>query len=305
MPADDVTDDQPAVASPPATDASLPVGVVRRLLARGLVRAGIITYLFSGLTLVANLVTGVVMARTLGPEGRGVAFALVTVTQLAGFIFALGVAQSLSFFIARHPPDGPSLLTTWLVMLVPPTVVAIAFTELLLPTIFSTDGDQAIAVGRWFLFTIALVVALELNYGLLLGTHDYFVYNALRLAQPALTAVSFVVLWALDALTVESALISATASAGLVVAVGMARAINRIGLGPLAPRLGLTTVWFGIRGEGATVATNVTARLDVAMLPAFVSAASVGLYSVATSVSLIVYQLSNTFAAARAPGCRK
>ena len=44
------------------------------------------------------------------------------------------------------------------------------------------------------------------------------------------------------------------------------------------------------------MANNVTARLDVAMLPAFVSASSVGLYSVATNVSLIVYQLSNTFA---------
>ena len=33
------------------------------------------------------------------------------------------------------------------------------------------------------------------------------------------------------------------------------------------------------------------------MLPAFVAAASVGLYSVATNVSLIVYQLANTFAA--------
>ena len=33
------------------------------------------------------------------------------------------------------------------------------------------------------------------------------------------------------------------------------------------------------------------------MLPAFVAAASVGLYSVATNVSLIIYQLANTFAA--------
>src|SRR2546423_12584571 len=32
------------------------------------------------------------------------------------------------------------------------------------------------------------------------------------------------------------------------------------------------------------------------MLPAFVASASVGLYSVATNVSLIIYQLSNTFA---------
>ena len=75
----------------PVTTPGAPPGLVRRLLARGLVRAGIVTYLFSGLTLVANLVTGVVMARTLGPEGRGVAFALVTgVTQLAGLLFADG-----------------------------------------------------------------------------------------------------------------------------------------------------------------------------------------------------------------------
>ena len=35
---------------------------LRRLLGRGLVRAGIVTYVFSGLTLVANLVSGVVVA---------------------------------------------------------------------------------------------------------------------------------------------------------------------------------------------------------------------------------------------------
>jgi O-antigen/teichoic acid export membrane protein len=270
--------------------------MVQRLLERGLVRAGIVTYLFSGLTLVANLVTGVVMARTLGPEGRGVAFALVTVAQLAGLLSAMGVAQSLSYFIARRPQDGPSLLTTWLLMLVPLTVAAIAITELLLPTIFAVDGGQAITIGRWFLFTIILVVGLELNYGLLLGSHDFAVYNALRFAPPALTATSFVVLWLTDAMTVESALIAATSSSGLVLCIGMVRAIHRIGFGPIAVQLGLSSLGFGIRGQGATVATNVTTRLDVAMLPAFVPAASVGLYSVATSVSLIVYQLASTFA---------
>jgi O-antigen/teichoic acid export membrane protein len=61
-------------------------------------------------------------------------------------------------------------------------------------------------------------------------------------------------------------------------------------------QLGLHSLWFGVRGQGSTVASNVTARLDVAMLPAYVTAGQVGLYSVATNISLIVYQLSNTFA---------
>jgi O-antigen/teichoic acid export membrane protein len=97
-------------------------------------------------------------------------------------------------------------------------------------------------------------------------------------------------------MTVQSALIAASAASALVLVVGLARSVRRIGVGPVDLRLGGTTLWYGARGQGATVANHVTARLDVAMLPAFVSAASVGLYSVATSVSLIVYQLANTFA---------
>jgi O-antigen/teichoic acid export membrane protein len=306
MPADDVTD-APVRAPPPepTPGPTLPPGTVRRLLSRGLVRAGLVTYLFSALTLVANLVSGIVSARALGPSGRGVIVALVTVTQLAGWLFAMGVAQSLSYFIARRRQDGPRLLTTWLLMLLPLTAVAIALSELLLGTIFATDGQEAITLGHWFLFTIVLVVGLELNYGLLLGAHDYVVYNVLRLAPPTLMAVSFVVLWGLDVLTVKSALIAPTAATAVVLAVGIARSIRQIGVGRPDLRFGLHTLWYGIRGHGVNVAANVNARLDVAMLPAFVTAASVGLYSVATNVSLIVYQLSNTFAGVVLPAAAR
>jgi O-antigen/teichoic acid export membrane protein len=269
--------------------------MLRRLLARGLVRAGIVTYVFSGLTLVANLVTGIVSARALGPSGRGVFVALTTVTQLAGLLFAMGVAQSLSYYIARRPEDGPRLLTTWTAMLVPLTALAIAVSELLLPAIFSGD-QQSLDLGRWFVFSIVLVVGLELNYGLLLGKHDFFVYNVLRFAQAALIAIAFIVLWIGDDLTVKSALIGAIIGSSTAMLAGLARSVARVGIGPLDPRLGAASLWYGVRGQGSTVATNVTARLDVAMLPAFVSNANVGLYSIAANLSLIVHQLSNTFA---------
>ena len=269
--------------------------MLRRLLARGLVRAGIVTYVFSALTLVANLVTGIVSARALGPSGRGVFVALTTVSQLAGLLFAVGVANSLSYYIARRPEDGPRLLTTWTAMLLPLTAVAIAISELLLPTIFNGD-QQAIDLGRWFMLSIVLVVGLELNYGLLLGMHDFLVYNVLRFAQAALIAAAFVVLWVADEMTVENALIAAIVGSTTAMAAGLARSVVRVGVGRFDLRLGATSLWYGARGQGSTVATNVTARLDVAMLPAFVTNANVGLYSVAANLSLIVHQLSNTFA---------
>jgi O-antigen/teichoic acid export membrane protein len=281
------------------------VRALRNLLSRPLVRAGIVTYVFSALTLVANLITGIVTARALGPEGRGVTIALATVAQLAGFLFAMGVTQSLSYFIARRPEDGPSLLTTWALLLLPLAGAAIAVSELLLPTIFAAAGDQAVEIGRWFLFVIVFVIGLELNYGLLLGTHDYFVYNVLRLALPLLSAAALIVLWSLDQLTVTSALIAPNVAGILVFAVGMARAIRRIGIGPPNWQLGRASLWYGVRGQGSTVASNVTARLDLTMLPAYVTSANVGLYSVAANVSLIVYQLSNTFAALVLPAAAR
>jgi O-antigen/teichoic acid export membrane protein len=296
MPADDLREVPPGDPAAASAEAALPPGILRRLLSRGLVRAGIVTYLFSGLTLAANLVTGIVIARALGPDGRGVAVALVTVTQLAAYVCAMGVAQSLSYFIARRPKDGPRLFTTWVLLLLPLTALGIGITELLLPTIFATDGEQAITLGRWFVFTILIGVGLELNYGLLLGAHDFFVYNALRLAQPLLMAVGLVLLWWLGALTVESTLIAGAVTGGLALAAGLGRSIRRLGVGSPAPRLGLLSLWYGARGQGSVLAPSITARLDVAMLPAFVASTSVGLYSVATNISLIVYQLSNTFA---------
>jgi O-antigen/teichoic acid export membrane protein len=270
---------------------------MRNLASRRLVRAGVTTYIFSALTLLAHLVSGVVTARALGPSGRGVTVALTTLSQLAGFLFAMGVAQSLSYYIARRPEDGPALFTTWVVMLLPLTALALVIAELLLPVIFrGPGGEQAVMIGRWFLITIIVVVGLELNYGLLLGTQDFFAYNVLRFAQPALIAVALVVLWGVDLLTVESALISATVGAALLLAVGLARSVRRVGVGSFDMRLGLRTLWYGVRGQGNTVAANLNARLDVAMLPAFVSTASVGLYSVATNISLIVHQMANTFA---------
>jgi O-antigen/teichoic acid export membrane protein len=279
---------------PLAAEGALGPGAVQRILSRGLVRAGIVTYLFSGATLVANLVTGVISARALGPDGRGVTVALLTLTQLIGFVFAAGATQSLSYFVARRPEDAPRLLTTWSLMLLPLAALAIGIGQLLLPVLFE-PGSDALLVGRWFVFAIVLVIGVELYCGLLLGLHDFFVYNALRLAQPALTALAFIVLWPLDALTVESALIAASVATIMSLVVGFGRVVARAGVGAPDMRLGLRSLWYGIRGQGSSVATNLTARLDVAMLPGYVSNASVGIYSVATNVSLIVYALANTF----------
>ena len=112
MPADEVSDAAADAARVPAED-ELPSGLRQRLLSRRPRPRGHHDVPLLGPRLVANLVSGIVVARALGPSGRGITIALTTVSQLAGFLFAMGAAQSLSYFIARRPEDGPRLFTTW------------------------------------------------------------------------------------------------------------------------------------------------------------------------------------------------
>jgi O-antigen/teichoic acid export membrane protein len=251
----------------------------------------------AGLTLGANLAAGIANARALAPSGRGEAVAIAMAAQNIGLIFAMGCSQAVAYRYARDPRAGGRLATVWALLLLPLALLAIGVGQLLLPTLFGAQSAEAIDLGRVYLFVIVLVLWSELTNGLLLGSGDYFVANVLRFAQPALAAGSQVLLWQLGELTVETSLATAAASTLAVQAVAMTRALRQAGgFGPLDVRLGLETLWYGFRGHGALLGNALNQRLDLLVLPAFVAAAGVGLYSIAANVSLIVSTLANSLA---------
>lgn len=267
---------------------------MRRLLAQ--------SYAFSSLTLVANLVNGVLVARALGPSGRGEAIAIAMLAMNVGMLAAFGCGQATSYRFAREPASGARLLTAWVAILSVLALVAFAIGQLALPVLFDAQSTEAIAIARVYLVTIVLVLSAALTNGMLLGAEDYGFVNAARLAQPALLAVAQSVLWALDALTVESSLGSAAASSLLVQAVALRRVLARTGgFGPFDRALARDTFSYGFRGQGAVLAGALNQRLDLLILPAFVAAAGIGLYSVAANVSLIVYVASQSFSAILLP----
>jgi O-antigen/teichoic acid export membrane protein len=270
-------------------------GRIRSLLSRDFVRAGIHTYAFAGLTLVANLVSGVVTARALAPAGRGEAVAIALLAQNLGFLFAFGCVHAVSFRYAREPSVAARLATTWTLLLIPLSLAAVAVGELALPALFADQRSEAVDMARVYLPTVALVLWLELTNGLLLGARDYRVVNVLRFAQPALFALALVVLWALGDLTVAGALASSAATSLLVQLVAMSRALrNSGGFGRPDLRIGMETLWYGFRGHGALLANALNQRLDLLIMPAFVAASGLGLYSIAANVSLIVSTLANS-----------
>jgi PST family polysaccharide transporter len=146
---------------------------------------------------------------------------------------------------------------------------------------------------------------LELLNGAMLGDHRFVLWNWLRFAQPAGVAALYVVLWRLDMLTVSSALIANAAMLVILVFAAGLWALRRYGRPRAEVPLARSTLWYGLRVHGSIVAGTVNARLDLAVIPALVGAAGVGLYSVATNVATIVTLLSGTVVALVLPAAAR
>jgi O-antigen/teichoic acid export membrane protein len=251
---------------------------------------------FDALVLVANLVTGVIVARALGPDGRGELTAILIVTQMAGWIFSLGSTEGITFRLARHPEDGARLLGSWLAVSVPLSIAAIGGGELLLPVLFAAQTESTLDLARIYLLTVTLQIIHGVVTAILLGDQDFYFFNFTRVAAPALIGLAYVCLLLTDGLSVESAVIVNAGATAAALTMAATRAVRRHGLdGPDLPLL-RTTIWYGLRAHSGALTGLVNTRVDLLVVPAFLSAGSVGLYSVATNVTSIIITLTGTAA---------
>jgi O-antigen/teichoic acid export membrane protein len=251
---------------------------------------------FDASILVMNLVTGIIIARALGPIGRGEIAAVLLLAQLAVWFFSGGATEAVGFRLARNPDDGPRLLGTWLAIGIPLGLLAIGVAELVLPILFSAQTADTIALGRIYVGIVLVMMLQAAQYGMLLGSHDFLFYNLIRFIQPAVIAAGYLVLWVTGALSVELALIVNAAATGIAFVVAGVRLLRKQGIGRPSKTLLRDTLSFGLRAHMGSIAGLVNARLDLLIVPAFLGAASVGLYSVATNVTSIIITLTATIA---------
>lgn len=270
---------------------------IRRLLLHPAMRTRVLAPMgFDASILLLNLTTGIIVARALGPSGRGEIAAILLISQLAVWFFSGGATEAVGFRLARHPSDGPRLLGTWLAIGIPLGFVAIGTAELVLPILFSAQTADTIALGRIYVAIVLVMMLQATQNGMLLGSHDFLFYNLSRFVQPAAVAAGYISLWAAGALSVELALIVNAAATCTAFAVAGARLLLKQGIGRPSRTILRDTLSFGLRTHMGSIAGLVSARLDLLIVPAFLGAAAVGLYSVATNVTSIISTLTATIA---------
>ena len=141
---------------------------------------------------VIGLLTGVLAARLLGPDGRGHLAAAQSVGSVVGWIGTLALGEALVLFVARGICPPMIALRTVTLVAMAPTAALVTAAWLMMPMLLAGQ-PEAVAAGRAYAFFGLPLVLLGFPIALVRSLQRYGLWNTLRLLAPLcwLTALLF------------------------------------------------------------------------------------------------------------------
>jgi O-antigen/teichoic acid export membrane protein len=246
--------------------------------------------------------TGAMVARLLGPHGRGELAAIQTWPMLVGYVAMLGTDQAVVYYSAREPSQvgvfvGSAAVIS-LVSCVPFTII----TYLAMPFLLSAQSAAIIAAARRYLIIVPVVGLMSLAFFGLRGLSDFLAWNMLRLMPALAWAAVLVLAWFYgrrDPRVIAAAYLGLLAILLVPVGLVMRRrakgtfVAERRHFGPLL-RYGLTCFVGGF-----PLLLNL--RLDQIVMAGLLSPSELGLYVVAVAWSSAINPLMNAVGAVLFP----
>jgi O-antigen/teichoic acid export membrane protein len=271
---------EPNVAALPA-----PGETRRRLGSRSVVASSLLA---SGAIQALNVLTGILLARALGPHGRGELTAILLWPLVLATVGSLGVTDSLTFHAARRTAPVGTLVATSGLLAAAQSALLVGIGALVVPEALSGYGSSTVYLAVLFRAVIPLNLSSLYLMSTLNGLHRYGSFQTLRVLVIAGGATGLVALRLADALTVRGAvLVYLAANAGTaVVAVVLMQRAARLELRfsyPLARQL----LGYGIKSHTSNVSGLLNERLDQLVISIFLAPARLGLYVIAVTMTSI------------------
>lgn len=234
---------------------------------------------------VLNVVSGVLLARSLGPDGRGELAAVILWASTLAALGSIGIGEAATYHAARRSAFGGTLAATSAVLAGIQSVVLMSVGAAVVP--LALDGYDGSAVRSALLFLAFIPINLGALYAMsiLNGLQRLVVVQALRLLTVSLVVIALVTLALAGALSVRTSAI-VYLGASLVVGVVAVVVLRRLDPSPLRVSLpvGRRLLQFGIRSHTGNASAHLNERLDQLVISAFLAPAQLGLYVVAVTL---------------------
>jgi len=251
---------------------------------------------------VINLLIGILLARTLGPTGRGLMVAVLLWPQVLSWAAGLSLNFSILYFGAAEPALRRRLLANSLyAALVLGGVVGVG-TALVLPQMLPLIPIQRTLL-RISLLALPVALFADSALALLMSSQRFDRVNLIRVSGVLVTGLGLVSLWLADALTVTGAIL-ATWAGGCASICLIVWFLFRDGYASWALPDGALlrrTLNYGARTHLGTLASLANMRLDQLLMTALVAPQMLGLYAFATTLSEMLNQVANATALVLTP----
>jgi O-antigen/teichoic acid export membrane protein len=233
-----------------------------------------------------TLLSGVVLARGLGPEARGqLAVVLLWAPLLAG-LGGLGVAEAVAYHASKELKGHSDALTSAMIVALPQSMALMLIGLIVLP--FALAGKPAYVIQDAVIYLVVIPLNPLSLYPLavLQGRLSFSSFNLVRLLVNVAYTAFVVILWALGSLSVFAAMAASLAAtfATCGVSLYLVWAHGYVNWRP-ASWLFRSLLTFGLKIHVGNIAGILGTRLDILFLSFLSSAAVLGHYTVATSVA--------------------
>jgi O-antigen/teichoic acid export membrane protein len=233
-----------------------------------------------------NVVSGVILARALGPSARGELAAVLLWPGILAAVGGLSTAEGVAYFTARASSPTQATAATALAISLAQAIVLMAAGYLLMPVVLGHYGVDTVRAGRLYLLSIAPYLLGQAAMAVLQGRQRWMTLNLVRVVITATTVAGLVLLLSAGRVTVlnATALYIVVAAVGLAATVAALAARGWLGVRPDA-RLGRSITVFGLKAHVGSLAGQANLNLDKAAIAVFLSSRDLGVYAVAVTLS--------------------
>jgi O-antigen/teichoic acid export membrane protein len=242
------------------------------------------------LVLAVSAVTSIIIARVLGPEGRGQLSLLLLVPAVATTFGRLGIGHAVNYY-ASKVPKTKLIINSFIVS----ASLSVLLVAVALPVVYFTKDIFFKTIGAKFLLLICLAIPLYVwnNHFvfLLQGLYKINHRNLVVLSQAVFDIVLIVILVVTLGLGLIGAVVATILSFVLVNFLSALCLLKQIDLKEIHLDLNLIKqlVNFGIKTHIGNIMKDLAYREDILIISYFLSVASVGYYVAAVLVAEAVW----------------
>lgn len=238
---------------------------------------------------VTSLLTGPLLARVLGPTGRGQIAAVMAPVFVAMWIASMAVPDAATYVIARLRAPPLRTARTASALMVVYGLIAAAVLYAAAPIILR-ESPEVVALFRIVVWTLPAMMIASILERTAQGARRYRLSNLSRVVSAVGRLLLLVVLAVTAHLTVSSAVWTQIATVTVLPITVLLVPLVRGAAGAehrQPTRLMRRLAVFGFLGWGGMFSQLVNYRLDQALLPAFVDSEQIGYYVVAASLTQV------------------